>query len=254
MPVVLARLAREDLGSFDLSSLRVLRVGTGAAGLEAARRIEDLTGCRVVVASGAMECPGFGHADVDEPAALRLDGSTGLPLPGCRLRIDGDDGAELPAGEIGHVRVSAPFAALGYWNDPEATRAVWSDGWYATGDMGVLDDNGRLTLLGRSREVINRSGHKILPIEVEREIARHPDVFQCAVVAAPDAEYGEVPWAFVQARDGKTLDTEDLAGALRSGGLATYKIPARFVELAEFPRVGGNKIDKKRLLDMAPAA
>ena len=254
VPVVLARLAREDLGSFDLSSLRVLRVGTGAAGLEAARRIEDLTGCRVVVASGAMECPGFGHADIDEPAALRLDGSTGLPLPGCRLRIDGDDGAELPAGEIGHVRVSAPFAALGYWNDPEATRAVWSDGWYATGDMGVLDGNGRLTLLGRSREVINRSGHKILPIEVEREIARHPDVFQCAVVAAPDAEYGEVPWAFVQARDGKTLDAEGLAGVLRSGGLATYKIPARFVELAEFPRVGGNKIDKKRLLDMAPAA
>ena len=253
VPVVLARLAREDLGSFDLSSLRVLRVGTGAAGLEAARRIEDLTGCRVVVASGAMECPGFGHADVDEPAALRLDGSTGSPLPGCRLRIDGDDGAELPAGETGHVKVSAPFAALGYWNDPEATRSVWSDGWYATGDMGVLDD-GRLTLLGRSKEVINRSGHKILPIEVEREIARHPDVFQCAVVAAPDAEYGEVPWAFVQARDGKALDTEDLAGILRSGGLATYKIPARFIQLAEFPRVGGNKIDKKRLLDMAPAA
>ncbi len=254
VPVVLARLAREDLGSFDLSSLRVLRVGTGAAGLEAARRIEDLTGCRVVVASGAMECPGFGHADVDEPAALRLDGSTGSPLPGCRLRIDGDDGAELPAGEIGHVRVSAPFAALGYWNDPEATRTVWSDGWYATGDMGVLDDDRRLTLLGRSKEVINRSGHKILPIEVEREIARHPDVFQCAVVAAPDAEYGEVPWAFVQARDGKALDTEGLAGILRSGGLATYKIPARFIQLAEFPRVGGNKIDKKRLLDMAPAA
>ena len=254
VPVVLARLAREDLGSFDLSSLRVLRVGTGAAGLEAARRIEDLTGCRVVVASGAMECPGFGHADVGEPAALRLDGSTGLPLPGCRLRIDGDDGAELPAGETGHVKVSAPFAALGYWNDPEATRSVWSDGWYATGDMGVLDDDGRLTLLGRSREVINRSGHKILPIEVEREIARHPDVFQCAVVAAPDAEYGEVPWAFVQARDGKALDTEGLAGILRSGGLATYKIPARFIQLAEFPRVGGNKIDKKRLLDMAPAA
>lgn len=253
VPVVLARLAREDLGSFDLSSLRVLRVGTGAAGLEAARRIEDLTGCRVVVASGAMECPGFGHANVDEPAALRLDGSTGSPLPGCRLRIDGDDGAELPAGETGHVKVSAPFAALGYWNDPEATRSVWSDGWYATGDMGVLDD-GRLTLLGRSREVINRSGHKILPIEVEREIARHPDVFQCAVVAAPDAEYGEVPWAFVQARDGKALDTEGLAGILRSGGLATYKIPARFIQLAEFPRVGGNKIDKKRLLDMAPAA
>ena len=254
VPVVLARLAGQDLASFDLSSLRALRVGTGATSLDAARRIESLTDCRVVVASGAMECPGFGHAEFDEPAVLRLDGSTGSPLPGCRLRVDDDDGTKLPAGEVGHVKVSAPFASLGYWNDPEATRAVWSDGWYTTGDMGVLDDSGRLTLLGRSNEVINRSGHKILPVEVEQEIAKHPDVFQCAVVAAPDAEYGEAPWAFVQVQEGKTFDPEGLVEILRAGGLATYKIPARFIELTEFPRVGGNKIDKKLLLEMAPAS
>jgi len=253
VPVLLARLAQEDLTSFDLSSLRALRVGTGAAGLDAARHIESLTNCRVVVASGAMECPGFGHADINEPRALRLDGSTGLPLPGCRLRIDDDDGAPLAAGQVGHVRVSAPFASLGYWNDPVATRAVWTDGWYTTGDMGALDEEGRLTLLGRTKEVINRSGHKILPIEIEQEIAKHASVFQCAIVAAPDAEYGEVPWAFVQVRNGKTLDTDDLIEYLRSGGLATYKIPTRFIELSEFPRVGGNKIDTKRLLKMAPA-
>lgn len=254
VPVILARLAGEDLAAFDLSSLRALRVGTGAASLDAARRIEGLTDCRVVVASGAMECPGFGHAEFGEPAALRLDGSTGLPLPGCRLRVDDDDGTKLPAGEVGYVKVSAPFASLGYWNDPEATRAVWSDGWYTTGDMGSLDDSGRLTLLGRSSEVINRSGHKILPVEVEQEIAKHPDVFQCAVVAAPDAEYGEAPWAFVQVQEGKTFDPEGLVEILRAGGLATYKIPARFIELTEFPRVGGNKIDKKLLLEMAPAS
>ena len=253
-PVILPRLAQEDLAAFDLRSLRALRVGTGAAGLDAARRIESRTDCRVVVASGVMECPGFGHADVDEPAALRLDGTTGSPLPGCSLRIEDDDGTELPTGEVGHVKVSAPFSALGYWNDPESTRAVWADGWYATRDMGVLDDAGRLTLLGRFKEVINRSGHKILPLKVELELAGHPDVFQCAVVAAPDAEYGEVPWAFVQMREGRALDADGLVNALRTAGLATYKIPARFIELTEFPRVGGNKIDKKRLLEMAPAA
>ena len=253
VPVILARLAQEDLASFDLSSLRALRVGTGAAGLDAARHIESLTNCRVVVASGAMECPGFGHADINEPSVLRLDGSTGLPLPGCRLRIDDDDGVALASRQVGHVRVSAPFASLGYWNDPEATQTVWRDGWYTTGDMGVLDEGGRLTLLGRTKEVINRSGHKILLIEVEQEIAKHASVFQCAVVAAPDAEYGEVPWAFVQVRNGKTLDADALIEHLRDGGLATYKIPTRFIELSEFPRVGGNKIDKKQLLQMAPA-
>jgi len=253
VPVILARLAQENLDSFDLSSLRAIRVGTGAASLDAARHIEHRSGCRVVVASGAMECPGFGHAHFNEPAALRLDGSTGLPLPGCCLRVDDDDGNSLPPGDLGHVKVSAPFASSGYWNDPEATAKVWSDGWYTTGDMGVLDEDGRLTLLGRSKEVINRSGHKILPIEVEQEIIKHPDVFQCAVVAAPDVEYGEVPWAFVQVREGKSLNPGSLLEMLRLVGLATYKIPTRFIEISEFPRVGGNKIDKKLLLNMAPA-
>ena len=252
VPVILARLAQEDVAPFDLGSLRALRCGTAAMDVDAARRFESRTGCRVVVASGSMECPGFGHADFNEPRDLRLDGSVGLPLPGCRLRIDDDNGDALSTGEIGEVKVSAAFASSGYWADPEATRAVWSDGWYGTGDMGLLDGHGRLTLLGRRKEVINRSGHKILPLEVEQELAKHPDVFQCAVVAAPDPEYGEVPWAFVQLREGRSLNAETLAQLLRARGLATYKIPTRFIELDELPRVAGSKIDKKRLLQMTP--
>ena len=253
VPVILARLAQEDVAPFDLGSLRALRCGTAAMDVDAARRFESRTGCRVVVASGSMECPGFGHADFNEPHDLRLDGTVGLPLPGCRLRIDDDNGEPLPAREIGEVKVSAAFASSGYWADPEATCAVWSDGWYATGDMGFLDERGRLTLLGRRKEVINRSGHKILPLEVEQELAKHPDGFDCAVVAAPDPEYGEVPWAFVQTRDGKPLDAETLAELLRAAGMATYKIPTQFIELNELPRVAGSKIDKKKLLQMAPA-
>ena len=91
------------------------------------------------------------------------------------------------------------------------------------------------------------------PVEVEREIAKHPDVFECAVVAAPDPEYGEAPWAFIQPHAGRSLDSEVLADALRASGLATYKIPTRFIELPEFPRVASDKIDKKALLQMAPA-
>ena len=250
VPVILARLAGESLTSFDLSSLRVLRVGTAAADIDAALTFERRTGCRVIVASGSMECPGFGHAGPDEPQRMRLNGTVGLPLPGCRLRIEDERGRELPAGSAGELKVSAPYASSGYWGDPEATKAAWSDGWYASGDLGVLDSEGRLTLLGRIKDVINRSGHKVLPAEVEREISKHPDVFECAVVKAPDAEYGEVPWAFVQMRPGRPLDTEALAATLH--GIASYKIPARFVELPEFPRVSGNKIDKKALLAMAP--
>jgi acyl-coenzyme A synthetase/AMP-(fatty) acid ligase len=198
-----------------------------------------------------MESTGFGHANVTEPNEIRLDGSVGLPLDGCRLRIDDEHGNPLPASTSGELKVCAPFSSSGYWKDPETTASVWSDGWYATGDIGVLDGNGRLTLLGRLKDTINRSGHKILPAEVEQEIMGHPDVMECSVVAAPDREYGQVPWAFVQMRTGFAFDADTLAQTIRDSGLASYKIPARFIEVAEFPRISDNKIDKKTLLKMA---
>ena len=251
VPVILARLAQEEMGSRNLRLLRMLRVGTAATDIDAARGFERRTGCKVITASGAMECPGFGHAGPNEPIDIRLDGSVGLPLKGCQLRIDDERGAPLPWGEIGQLKVLAPFASSGYWNDPQGSAAVWRDDWYATGDMGRLDDKGRLTLLGRIKETINRSGHKILPIEIETEIAKHPDVFACAVAGAPDREYGSVPWAFVQLRTGRTFEEASLTASLRDSGMASYKIPVRFVEVAELPRINGNKVDKQALLTMA---
>lgn len=253
VPVILARLAQEPLGSRNLGTLRLMRVGTGAADMGFARTFEDRTGCLVIIASGAMECPGFGHANVTEPREIRLDGSVGLPLEGCRLQIVDEQGNVLPAGTSGELNVRAPFSSSGYWKDPESTAAVWSGGWYATGDIGMLDANGRLTLLGRIKDTINRSGHKILPAEVEQEIARHPDVVECAVVAAPDREYGQVPWAFVELRSDSTFDPGALAAAIKTSGLAGYKIPTRFIEVAQFPRISDNKIDRKALLETAAA-
>ena len=195
-----------------------------------------------------MECPGFGHANAEEPKDIRLDGSVGLPLPGCQLRIEDEQGDLLPVGTSGELKVSAPFASSGYWNNPDETESVWSNGWCSTGDIGVLDEDGRLTLMGRLKETINRSGYTILPAEIEKEISKHSDIFECAVVAAPDKEYGEVPWAFVQLQPGSTFDAGALIEILRDSGLASYKFPTRFFDILEFPRVAGSKIDKKALL------
>jgi acyl-coenzyme A synthetase/AMP-(fatty) acid ligase len=200
---------------------------------------EERTGCRVVIASGSMEYTGFGHAHIDEPKEIRLDGSVGLPHEGCRLQIEDEQGNILPAGTSGELKVTAPFSSSGYWNDPEITAAAWSNGWYATGDIGVLDDDGRLTLLSRLKDTINRSCHKILPAEVEQEIARHADVMECAVIAAPDREYGQVPWAFVEMRPGRTFNPDTLTALMKNSGLAGHKIPTR---------ISDNKIDKKALL------
>jgi len=195
-----------------------------------------------------MECPGFGHASAEESKEIRLNGSIGLPLRGCQLRIEDDQGNLLPAGSIGELKVSAPFSSSGYWKNPHETECVWSNGWCSTGDIGVLDKDGRLTLKGRLKETINRSGYKILPAELEKEISKHSDIFECAVVAAPDKEYGEVPWAFVQLLPGSTLDNGVLVKFLKENGLASYKFPTRIFKVLEFPRVAGSKIDKKELL------
>ena len=252
VPVLLARLAREPLRNRNLASLRGLRVGTAATDCSVARFFEQETGCRVIVASGSMECPGFGHAHISEPMELRLNGSVGLPLPGGRLRIEDTDGQIVRTGEVGELKAYAPYASSGYWGDPEGTSRAWREGWYATGDIASLDGTGRLTLRGRMKEIINRSGLKILPVEIEQLIADHPDVLECAVVKAPDTEYGEVPWAFTQFKPGRSLDHDSMVEMLRASGLASYKIPARFIELSEFPRVSDNKIDKKALLDLVP--
>ena len=248
VPVILVRLTDEALETRNLSSLRLMRVGTAAADVSVARSFEIRSGCRVVVASGSMECTGFGHAHVNEPMELRLNGSVGLPLDGCLLRIEDQTGAEQPVGTSGELKVSAPFSSSGYWKAPEESKAAWSDGWYSTGDIGVLDQTGRLTLLGRLKDTINRSGHKILPLEIEREITLLADVVECSVVAVPDREYGEVPCAFVRLRAGCTLDVDGINDALKKRGLASYKFPHSFVEVARFPRINDNKVDKKALL------
>lgn len=248
VPVILVRLTQEALESRNLNSLRMMRVGTAAADMSAAQSFEGRSGCRMVIASGSMECTGFGHVHINEPKEIRLDGSVGLPLKGCHLQITDPQGNILPPGTSGELKVTAPFASSGYWKDPEATTEVWSNGWYSTGDVGVLDENGRLTLLGRLKDTINRSGHKILPAEIEQEIARNKEVIECSIVAAPDKEYGEVPWAFVQMQAGCVLDSEKFANDLKECGFASYKIPARFIEVSEFPRVSDNKVDKKALL------
>lgn len=251
VPVILARLSQEPMEEWDLSSLRLMRVGTAAADMSAARTFEDRSGCRVVVASGSMECTGFGHAHVNEPRALRLNGSVGLPLDGCKLRIEDGNGNKMPAGEAGELKVTAPFSSSGYWKDPEETAAVWCDGWYSTGDIGVLDGNGRLTLLGRIKETINRSGHKILPAEVEKEITRLPGIVECSVIGVQDKEYGHIPWAFLQMRSGEVLDSELIIKFLRKQGIASYKIPDRFIQVEAFPRINDSKVDKITLRKMA---
>ena len=167
------------------------------------------------------------------------------------IRDRDENGNKLSAGTSGELKARAPFGSSGYWRDSAATAKAWKNGWYSTGDIGVIDDSGRLTLMGRLKFVINRSGLKILPIEVELAIATNPEVMDCAVVAGPDPAYGEVPVAFVQMHEGFVLEDLNLNDRLRRAGFPDYKIPVRIIAIEALPRISDNKIDRQALMTLA---
>ena len=251
VPVILNRLVKENLESYDLSLLRLMRVGTASTNMTVAKSFEERTGCKIIVASGSMEVPCFAHAHFAEPKRIRLDGSVGLPLEGGNLRIEDEDGNIMPTGSVGELKVSAPYASTGYWKDPAATEAVWSDGWFSTGDLGRIDHSGRLTLLGRKKEIINRSGLKIRPVEIEMQLLEDPSIMDCAVIAVPDKEYGEVAWAFVILNPKKHFTMEKAKELMLAKGIPAYKIPERIEALTDLPRINDNKIDKTYLKQLA---
>jgi O-succinylbenzoic acid--CoA ligase len=161
------------------------------------------------------------------------DGRTaGVPLPGLEVRIDGEEGA---------IAVRGPTLMRGYLDDDAATAAVLRGGWLHTGDIGRLDGRGRLTVLARRTDLILSGGENVYPAEVEAVLAAHPGVAEVAVVARPDARWGQVPVAVVVPRAAASL--EDLRGWARAR-LAGFKVPAAVVAVDALPRTAAGKVDR----------
>ncbi|WP_244328911.1 class I adenylate-forming enzyme family protein [Streptomyces marokkonensis] len=133
-------------------------------------------------------------------------------------------GRELPPDEIGEIVVRGPGVMRGYWNDPEATREFTLDGWIRTGDLGFMDDEGRISLVDRTKDVIIRAGQNVYPSEIERALMTHPAVRDAAVVGMPEEDYGEVPLAYVALEAGAEPDAQELLAHV-AGLLTPYKRP-----------------------------
>jgi acyl-CoA synthetase (AMP-forming)/AMP-acid ligase II len=174
--------------------------------------------------------------------------STGRAVPAVtELRIIGDDGAALPVGERGEVCIKSPANGVGYWNKPEATAEAFIDGWFHTGDVGYLDEDGFLYIVDRIKEIIIRGGENISCIEVEAAIYSHPYVHEAAVFGLPDERLGEIVGAAVVPRQGTVLTAEALREHL-SEHLASFKLPARIWFRDEaLPRIASGKIFKRQL-------
>jgi malonyl-CoA/methylmalonyl-CoA synthetase len=177
----------------------------------------------------------------------RRGGTVGFPLPGVQLRVRGDQGQELPAGEIGGIQVKGPNVFKGYWRMPEKTKEEFtSDGWFKTGDVGRVDERGYVTIVGRSKDLIISGGYNVYPAEIEGYINDMPGVAESAIVGVPHPDFGEVGVAVVIPKPGARLEPEQLIASLKSQ-LANFKIPKRCFVVDQLPRNTMGKVQKNLL-------
>jgi len=179
----------------------------------------------------------------------RRGGTVGFPLPGVKLRVQGDDGKALPVGEIGNIQVKGPNVFQAYWRMPEKTKEEFTaDGFFKTGDVGKYDERGYVTIVGRSKDLIISGGYNVYPAEIEGYINEMPGVAESALVGVPHPDFGEVGVAVVIAKPGAQLNADAIVASLKSQ-LANFKIPKKCFVVAELPRNTMGKVQKNLLRD-----
>jgi acyl-CoA synthetase (AMP-forming)/AMP-acid ligase II len=181
--------------------------------------------------------------------AARRPGSVGKPLPGVRIRVVDETGADVATGEVGEILLHIAAGERRYFNDPEATARTWENGWVHSGDLGRFDEDGFLYVVDRTKDMLIRGGYNIYSVEVESALHEHPDIVEAAVIGIPHPMLGQDVCAVIRQRDGTTpLEVEDLRAFL-TDRLADYKQPRKVVRYAEpLPRNAMGKLDKAAIL------
>jgi fatty-acyl-CoA synthase len=225
-------LQHPDLKKHDLSSLEEVIIGGAPSPLSLIEALEKDIGCRAYVGYGLTETTPF----------------IVLPLVGVRIRVVDESGDDVPPDEktIGEIVVRGNQVMKGYLKDPEGNEAVIVDGWFHTGDMAVVDEEGYITIVDRKKDVIISGGENISSVEIEKVIQDHPAVFEVVVIGVPDEKWGEVPKALIVLEPGMQVTEEEIVSHVRKY-LAGYKTPKSVEFRSEFPKGGTGKILKQDL-------
>ncbi len=249
-----ALLNAPDLGKFDLSSMRNITLGGAASSPELVARMEKAFKADVYCGYGLTETSPFLTSSRPKPGLeFKSDeerhkrrSMAGWPITGVRVRVVDNDMQDVPRDmqAIGEVVAAGDHVMEGYFREPDVTAAVMSGPWFHTGDMAVWDEDGYIHIVDRKKEIIISGGENISSLEVEKAIFAHPEVFECAVVAAPDEKWGEVPVAVVVRKPGSALSSEQLQDFLKQR-LGKFKLP-RVIDFHDepLPKTGTGKIRK----------
>ena len=233
-----------EFKNLDFSHFKLTNSGGTALVKATAERWLKVTGCPVV--------EGYGLSETSPVATSnRLDlaeftGTIGLPVPSTEISIRDDAGVELPQGQAGEICIRGPQVMAGYWNRPDETAKVMTaDGYFKSGDVGVMDERGYVRIVDRKKDMILVSGFNVYPNEIEQVVSMHPAVLECAVIGVPDERSGEAVKLFVVKSD-PTLSEDDLTRFCRENFTA-YKRP-RYVEFRdELPKSPVGKILRREL-------
>jgi malonyl-CoA/methylmalonyl-CoA synthetase len=246
-------LAEPALNRVAARNMRLFLSGSAPLLIETFNEWEERTGHTILERYGMSETIMLTSNPYDAQDGERRGGTVGFPLPGVGVRVRGDDGRDLPAGEIGAIQVRGPNVFKGYWRMPEKTKEEFTDdGWFKTGDVGKFDERGYLSIVGRSKDLIISGGYNVYPAEIEGYLNDMPGVAESAVVGVPHPDFGEVGVAVVIPKNGAQLDGERLIASLKSQ-LANFKIPKRCFVVPELPRNTMGKVQKNLLREQHKA-
>jgi 2,3-dihydroxybenzoate-AMP ligase len=247
VPTHLVRMLEADHSRYDLTSLRFIRSAGGYLTPQLAEAAEQAFGAVITSDLGTQDVGSVSGCSVDDGKDLRRR-TVGRLLPGNKVILKDEQGLPVPEGEPGILWFRGPHAPAGYYQDPEATSALFhQDGWTSTGDI-VTFEQGYLRILGRAKDMIIRGGQNIYPAEIEDLLSRHPRVAGAAVIGYPDPEMGERACAFVVPKVGFDFSFAEMIAFLKERKISAYKLPERLEGLTALPIVGDSgKIDKKLL-------